>query len=440
MATSTEPSSGGSSQHVVDFLEPSVGPVTVVDGAQARLAGLSAAYLTLIHLNQAVIRAVDASSLYAETCRIAVEQGGYAGAFVAGANAAGRVSLLAREGRLGTYIESLHIVLDPDDPDDPRGRGPTAVALRENRSCFSSDFLHDDATAPWHEQAAREGIRASASLPLRENGAVIAALTLYSDHPGSFDHGVGELFEQVADNVSRALDGFAATARLQRETAQRRDLMRRLVTAQETERARIAATIHDDSVQSLAAVELRLGLLKRRMRGTAADLVPMLEQVSHTVRAASEGLRHLLVELEPPPDGEGWVGAVRATAEQVFEDHPEVAWSVTSADGVVLAEAERVQALRIVKEALVNVRKHAGAAHVEVRVEGVDGGVEIRVTDDGVGLPEGVDPEHLPARAAHRGVATMSDRATATGGWCRLERVPTGGTRLRFFVPSVPAA
>ena len=70
-------------------------------------------------------------------------------------------------------------------------------------------------------------------------------------------------------------------------------------TAQETERSRIAADIHDDSVQSLAAVELRLGLLRRRMVGSAPDLLPMVDQLSHTVRAASDGLRHLLFELEP---------------------------------------------------------------------------------------------------------------------------------------------
>ncbi|MDQ2758712.1 MAG: GAF domain-containing protein [Actinomycetota bacterium] len=400
--------------------------------ADAQVAELSRAYLTLAQLNQAVVRAPDRSSLFAETCRIAVEQGGYAGAFVAVPDAAGNVVIVARDGRLGTYMSGLRIVLDPEDP---RGFGPTAVAVRENRSCFSSDFLNDDLTAPWHASAALEGIRASASLPLRENGVVVAALTLYSARQGVFDKGVGELLEQVADNVSYAIDGFAAVTRLERETAQRRDLMRRLVTAQDTERARIAADIHDDSVQSLAAVELRLGLLRRRMGDSAPDLVPMMDQVSHTIRAAASGLRNLLFELEPAPEGEGWVTSVRVAAEQVFEDLP-VTCSVRAPHDVVLPDAERLPAMRIVKEALLNVRKHARATHVDIVIVSAAAGVEVSVTDDGVGLPLGVAPEHLVPRRGHRGLATMRDRASAAGGWCRLERVDTGGARLRFFIPT----
>ncbi len=420
-----------------DPAESSPSPADVIDRvrAETQREELIKIYLTLAQLNQAVVRAVDVPSLYEETCRIAVGQGGYAGAMVAVPDADGRVVLVAQAGRLGPYLPALQIVLDPQDP---RGLGPTAVALRENTACFSPDVLHDEATAPGHERDGRDGIRASASLPLRRHGRAVAALTLYSEREGAFDLGVGALFEQVAENVSRALDGFAAAARLEHETAQRRDLVRRLLTAQETERARIAADIHDDPVQSLAAVELRLGLLRRRMGESAPDLVPMVDAVTRTIQVATASLRGLLVELEPAPEGEDWSTAMTIAVEQVFEDLP-VTWSLRShedADVVALAETQRVQVMHIVKEALTNVRHHAGATKVDLDVVGTGTGVEVSVTDDGVGLPPGLDPDTPSPRPGQRGITTMLDRASAAGGWCRLERLPTGGTRLRFFIPA----
>ncbi|WP_309650251.1 ATP-binding protein [Nocardioides sp.] len=92
------------------------------------------------------------------------------------------------------------------------------------------------------------------------------------------------------------------------------------------------------------------------------------------------------------------------------------------------------QALRIAKEALTNVRKHAGASTVEAVVRAVSGGVEVEVADDGVGVGEGHD--EVTAAPGHRGFATMRDRAELVGGWCRLERRPQG-TRVRFWVPRV---
>ena len=83
------------------------------------------------------------------------------------------------------------------------------------------------------------------------------------------------------------------TERLAAETArqhladQRQELLDRLVQAQEDERARIAADVHDDSVQALAAVELRLGLLRRRLSTRAPDLLQGIDEMSDTV-----GIRH----------------------------------------------------------------------------------------------------------------------------------------------------
>ncbi len=404
--------------------------------AQQKVVDLRRAYLLLAQLNQAVIVAQDAEELFASTTRICVEQGGFLAASIAVPVPDGNVRIMARAGVLDDFLSSLDISLDPDDP---RGRGPTARVLREGRPRFFSDFASNHIPAHWREAAIRYGVGAAIALPLSADGRVAASLTVYADRPSAFDRGIEELFVQLADNVSHALDGFAAAQALAAEARARRDLMERLVAAEETERARIAAGIHDDSVQTLAAAGLRLELMLRRLseHPELGDVSAMARTICATVVCATASLRDLLFELEPPLLALGFGDALDTTAEHVLAEET-TTWSVGGADGVVLPDVERAQALRIVKEALINIRKHASATHVDIRVRRVPDGVELAVTDDGVGLPTHTDPDRLVGRRGHRGLETMRDRAAATGGWCRLERAPTGGVSLRFFIPVSP--
>lgn len=399
-----------------------------------RLARVNRDYRTMAALNQAIVLAQGPQELYAETCRIAVEEGGYLGAWVARRTLHGSIETLATAGGLDDYIAQLDITLDPSSP---RGNGPTATALRTGQAVYSSDFIGDAITAPWHALAASFGIVSSVTLPLAVASQPVAVLGLWSAEPRLFDERLRAQLTGLAGNVSFALDGFAASARLARLAQQRSELLRRVVAAQEEERARIAGDVHDDSVQALAAVDLRLGLLARRVQEVAPDLVPSVVQLQETVSSVSTGLRNLLFDLERPDTESDFDEALREAAGHLFE-HSAVRWSVSveqhesgQEPSLRLADAVHLQALRIAKEALTNVRKHARASSVRVVVREVDDGVEVSVTDDGVGPGPGA----LTSAPGHRGVATMRDRAELVGGWCRVEPATGEGTTVRFWVP-----
>ena len=413
-----------------------VADISARRSAEQRVQTLSRAYLTLARMNQAIVRAGSAQELFEETCQVAVEQGGYLGAWVARPAPDHAVESLATAGHLDDYIASLDITTDPADP---RGHGPTAVAVRDGRSYYSGDFLSDAATGPWHALAARHGILASATMPLRCNGRVVAALTLWSAQPHIFDEQMRTLLEAVAENVSFGLDRFDAEEQLARVAAQRSNLLTRLVAAQEEERARIAADVHDDSVQALAAVDLRLGLLQRRVRDAAPELAAPVAELQDTVGSVAAGLRQLLFDLEPAAEGTTLVEELREAADHILEGRG-VRCTVRLEGGDIgeasyddpawLAAVVRAQAVRVAKEALINVRKHAQAATVEVLVRPGADGVEVEVRDDGIGVG------HTDLRSArgHRGLATMRERAEIAGGWCRIEGGP-GGTALTFWMP-----
>ncbi|MCW2761930.1 MAG: domain S-box-containing protein [Marmoricola sp.] len=401
--------------------------ITAWEEREARLRELSSSYLALAEMNQAIVRAPDEQALFRETCRIAVEQGGYLGAWVAKRASGDSVVSVASVGVLDQYIARLEVTVDPEDP---RGRGPTGLTLRSGTPTFITDIASDPATRPWRSLSAEYGVRSVAALPLHRGLRTTAAISMYSSRPVPFDEQLRAMLASMAENVSYALETFDSAGRLQRVARERTELSSRLVAAQEEERARIAADVHDDSVQSLAAVYLRLGLLHKRLQEEAPGLAPAVTQLQDSVADIGEGLRDLLFDLEPADGSRTLPELVEEVAHHVF-DRTGVKCSVVYEPwSSSLSETVRVQALRIVKEALVNARKHSNAAHVDVVIEAQGEGVEVTVTDDGVGF----DADATSSAPGHRGLANMQDRAAVVGGWCRIERGERG-MAVRFWVP-----
>ena len=228
-------------------------------------------------------------------------------------------------------------------------------------------------------------------------------------------------------------DRIAAQKSVQDLADQRQELLDRLVQAQEDERARIAADVHDDSVQALAAVELRLGLLRRRLDERAPDLMESIDGMAETVSAATDRLRHLLFDLDSPALRECLADALEQAAAYVFED--DLTWKVTGDRTIDLPEGLRVTAYRIAKEAMVNACKHAGATQATIALHRADGGVQVRISDDG----RGVRPEDIRDQPGHLGIRAMRDRAAVAGGWLRVESPPGGGTDVRLWLPEPQA-
>jgi len=209
---------------------------------------------------------------------------------------------------------------------------------------------------------------------------------------------------------------------------ERRALLANLVRAQEDERKRIAADIHDDSVQVMTAVALRLEL--QRLPGSRPPDGEAQARLEQSVRLSIGRLRHLIFELRPPSlDRVGLEAATDLYLRQLAEDAGlRVALRATL--DAEPPDAIRTVIYRIVREALTNVRKHARATHVDVRLASHDGGVLLEVADDGVG-PSVRGPEE----PGHLGLTTMRERAEMCGGWWRLLPGPHGGSVVRAWVP-----
>ena len=106
---------------------------------------------------------------------------------------------------------------------------------------------------------------------------------------------------------------------------------------------------------------------------------------------------------------------------------PAVSFDV-SGDLSILPAAVEVAAYRIAQEAISNATKHAGAQRITVRMTRRDDGLIVEIDDDGIGVAADTNPSGV-------GRTSMTERATELGGWCTNENSPTGGTRVKAWLP-----
>ena len=217
---------------------------------------------------------------------------------------------------------------------------------------------------------------------------------------------------------------------LRKLAVQRQALLSRLVQAQAEERAEIARDVHDDTVQVMAAVDLRLGLLRRRLDQEAPGLSDALDPVADSVARATDRLRALLFSLEPPELDAGLTVALRSAAYEIFRE-TRTRCTVDGEREPDAIESTKALAFRIAREALINVRKHADAATAHVTVVGRHGGLEVSIADDGVGL----GPGPVKSSSGHHGLTSMRDRADVAGGTWEMRARPDGGTEVVFWLP-----
>lgn len=212
---------------------------------------------------------------------------------------------------------------------------------------------------------------------------------------------------------------------------QRRRLLAELVTAAETERHRIARDVHDDSVQVLAALDIRLQLLQRHL-GRDRARVEEVQALRGMTAAANARLRALIFDLEPTTAGASLAEAVRNAGLEIFRATDvslEVHYDV---DDDPSEEIVRT-VYRVVREALVNVRKHAVHARaVRVTIVARSGTLAVGVEDDGQGAD--VDARGV---AGHLGVVSMRERTELSGGTFNLGPSPLGGLQVTVQLPLV---
>jgi signal transduction histidine kinase len=213
-----------------------------------------------------------------------------------------------------------------------------------------------------------------------------------------------------------------------REAAEEREgLLSELLTAQEVERGRIAADIHDDTIQTMIAAGMEVQLLRRHL--DEGEALERGDRLDHTIHEAIGRLRQLMFDLEPPLAEAGLEEGIELYLEGVLATTP--VDIVVQADGATQPEEVARHVLyRNIREAALNAVRHGGADRLDVNVQAQDGGIMVTIEDNG----RGFDASQAPP-AGHHGMRTMRERTVALGGRFDIDSEAGHGTTVRFWLP-----
>jgi signal transduction histidine kinase len=209
----------------------------------------------------------------------------------------------------------------------------------------------------------------------------------------------------------------------------------RLMTEREEERKFLARELHDQVIQDLLSFNYRLEDIESEVDDEAQQLE--LAAIRQSVRRVVGDLRQLCSDLRPPTiDSHGLKAAIRSLAEEWAErNNIQLDLSIDPKLGR-LQEVLELSVFRIVQEGLNNIRKHAAARQVTLRVERTPtASILMRLTDDGQGLAKPIDLAELTA-AKHFGLLGISERVALLGGTMQVESPAAGGTVLQVEIPS----
>jgi signal transduction histidine kinase len=214
------------------------------------------------------------------------------------------------------------------------------------------------------------------------------------------------------------------------------DYIAAITSAQEEERLRLARELHDDTIQELIALRQRVQLARKASGETKAATV--LEELESLTEATIENVRRMTRALRPIYlEDLGLMTALdMLTRETNQVAGLQVDFQRNGQERRLNREAE-LALYRIAQQALGNVVRHAGARRATLRLDFSEPGINLEVSDDGIGFQIPRYPTDL-APSGHFGLLGMHERADLIGARLDVHSEPGRGTRISVRLPMTP--
>jgi signal transduction histidine kinase len=206
--------------------------------------------------------------------------------------------------------------------------------------------------------------------------------------------------------------------------------------AGEEERVRIASDFHDGPLQSFISLQMRLEILRKLMERDLNAGMTDLKQLQALAQTQVRDLRTFLHSMRPVDvDGANLVATARRAAESFQKESGIPVTFLGSNSPVGLPQEQTLEVLQMLREALHNVQKHAGATRVAVAMEKTDRGLEISVDDNGHGFGFAGAYSLDELELLRLGPASLKRRARSLNAELLLESRPGRGSGVKFRIP-----
>lgn len=274
-----------------------------------------------------------------------------------------------------------------------------------------------------------------ASVPLRSQDRALGVLTVQTFEPRPDNHADMELLAAIGSQLGVAIENAQLYGEMEKRVQQMTRRLEHLAIVQERER--ISREIHDGVAQALALLNLRVGMAQSLLAAGQTDQVRKeLSDAAQVIDAANLDVREAITALRlTSPKGAEFVPMLKEFVLD-FGMRNDIHTEFTAIDGtgmVILSPLIEVQLMRIIQEALTNVRKHASAQHASVTLDKYRQRLRVTIQDDGQGFD--MDAVLYGQNRKNFGMTTMRERAEAIGGGLDILTLLGSGTRVTVTVP-----
>jgi two-component system nitrate/nitrite sensor histidine kinase NarX len=263
------------------------------------------------------------------------------------------------------------------------------------------------------------GVRTLMAVPLvAQDQPAFGAILVANQRPRAFNQSQLATLQTVAGQVAQVILNINLMAQLEYNTIVQ-------------ERTRLAREIHDGIAQTLGFLKLKLAQMKGYIENNQAETLRQTVDICYdTLAEAYQDARLAIDGLRILPSEEGLAGWLQQISRDFGETTGIQVTILEPLAGVDLPPEIHAQLIRIVQEALSNIRKHAEARHVTISCVESLGDLVLEVRDDGAGF----SPEDVPGPSQH-GLRGMRERAELIGADFQVIGLPNEGTTIKVSLP-----
>ena len=363
------------------------------------------------------------------------------------------------DSALDLGYNALNPVIDPDDERDERfvsavllfkGNELTVGSARRFTNADLRAILHgndgilkkvlDDGEAVLTQDigydpelgriVAMRSCSSAYCFPLRSGFNVYGAMLFAHPDPNYFTKERRELLDIIGRQAVIAVQN----ASLYQDLIEEKE---RMVEVQEETRKKLARDLHDGPTQSVAAMAMRINLVRRMMVKNPKDATDELQKIEELAHRTTKEIRHMLFTLRPLIlESQGLNAALQAMAEKMRETFTQNV--IVNVDESVLENMEMGKQgviFYIIEEAVNNARKHASAAHIWVRLRPFESEIALlEIEDDGIGFDVAAVHKSYDKRGS-LGMVNLRERTELVTGLLNIDSAPSKGTRIQVYLP-----
>jgi signal transduction histidine kinase len=344
----------------------------------------------------------------------------------------------ARFARIWTYNEGeevlelqasagLYTRIDGSHSRVAMGESKVGIIAQECQPHITNAVIGDPQIVD-QEWAKRTGMMAFAGYPLVFANELVGVMAMFGAE--AFGEFTLNALASVADQIALGIQRQRAEEALRKSGEELRLLSSQLLTAQETERGRIARELHDGIGQSLSAIKFRVeDALGQLEKGSTESSVSTLGNLIPIIQSTVEEVRRITMDLRPSTLDDLGILATVAWLCRVFQ----ATYSTVEIKREIGAEESdipnplKIVVYRILQEALNNVAKHSGADMITISLAKKDNTIKLAIEDNGCGFDL---QEAFSVESSERGfgLGSMKERTELSGGTFVINSAKGEGT------------